>query len=301
MRRQAAPVRGKREREVERLPVGVGDDVERHRSAADRDREASRVVRAIRPVERHAMPVDPRRCQQLLQRHVDRQIEQLLGAPARRDQRRGEAQHAGLALDGRPVEPAELVVLAVGVVVPVLAAQHLVAHGQHRHADGEQGQRQEVLRLAAAQLDDGGIVGRALGAAIPAEVVVAPVAVVLAVRLVVLAVVADQVGEGEPVVAGDEVDRLLRLAIGVRVQVRAADQPLAHGPDAAGIAAHEPTHVIPEAAVPLHPAVAHERADLVQPGGVPRLGDQLRPGQHRVAVDVPQDRRPRQRPAVLVA
>jgi hypothetical protein len=48
--------------------------------------------------------------------------------------------------------------------------------------------------------------GLALGAAIPGEVVVGAVAVVLAVGLVVLAVVGDEIGEREAVVGGDEVD-----------------------------------------------------------------------------------------------
>ena len=49
----------------------------------------------------------------------------------------------------RPVEPAELVVLAVGVVVAALRAADLVAGDEHRHALREQQDRSEVLDLAA--------------------------------------------------------------------------------------------------------------------------------------------------------
>ena len=76
-----------------------------------------------------------------------------------------------------------------------------------------------------AARSDPGSLGRALGAAVPGAVVVGAVAVVLAVGLVVLAVVGDQVGEGEPVVAGHEVDRGDRAAAAVRVQVAGAGQP----------------------------------------------------------------------------
>ena len=61
--------------------------------------------------------------------------------------------------------------------------------------------------LAGAQGDDVRVVGRALGAAVPRPVVVGAVAVVLAVGLVVLVVVGDQVAQGEAVVHGDQVDR----------------------------------------------------------------------------------------------
>ena len=43
-------------------------------------------------------------------------------------------------------------------------------------------------------------------------------------------------------------------------------------------------------AVPLLPAVADEAADLVQPGGIPRLGDELGAGEHGVGLDVPEHR-----------
>ena len=125
-----------------------------------------------------------------------------------------------------PVEPADLVVLAIGVVVAALRAPDLVAHQQHRRPEREQGQGQEVLDLAVAQRLDGGIVGRPFDAAIPAEVVVGAVAVVFAVCFVVLAVVRDQIVEREAVVAGDEVDALLGFALLVRVDVGAAGQPV---------------------------------------------------------------------------
>ena len=54
--------------------------------------------------------------------------------------------------------------------------------------------------------DDLGVVGRALDAVVPRLIVVRAVPVVLAVGLVVLLVVADQIVQGEAVMGGDEVD-----------------------------------------------------------------------------------------------
>ena len=65
---------------------------------------------------------------------------------------------------------------------------------------------QEVPFLFARRAMHPGVVGRPLHAVVPRAVVVVAVAVLLAVRLVVLLVVRDEVGQGEAVVAGDEVD-----------------------------------------------------------------------------------------------
>ena len=136
-----------------------------------------------------------------------------------------EAVDVGVALDQPPVEPDDLVVLAVGVVVSLLRPAGLVAHQQHRRAGGQQVDRKEVLDLAISQRLDLGVVGRPLDAAIPARILVGPVAIVLAVRLVVLAVVRDEVVQREAVVTRDEVDAVLGLAFLVAVDVRAAEQP----------------------------------------------------------------------------
>src|SRR6185312_3676845 len=75
------------------------------------------------------------------------------------------------ALADVPVDPADLVVLAIGVVVAALGAGKLVAGEQHRGALAEQQRRQDVPPLAVAQRLDLGIVGRAHGSAIPAAIV----------------------------------------------------------------------------------------------------------------------------------
>ncbi len=132
---------------------------------------------------------------------------------------------------GPPVEPGDLVVLAVGVVVAALGAAALVAGGDHRHAVGQQSVAIRLAALAAAQREDLRVVGLALDPVVPGPVVVGAVAVVLAVGLVVLGLVADQVAHGEAVVRGDEVDRGVRRPAVVGVQVARAGQPGGDRPD----------------------------------------------------------------------
>src|SRR5258708_34405438 len=70
-----------------------------------------------------------------------------------------------------PVEPGELIVLAVGVVVASLRAADLVAAVDHRPADGEQQGAEEVALLAGAQDVDLLAIGGSFLPAVPGAVV----------------------------------------------------------------------------------------------------------------------------------
>src|SRR5215472_8871688 len=91
-------------------------------------------------------------------------------------------------ISGVPVEPGDLVVLAVGVVVTALGPAYLVAAEYQRHAEREQQRGQHRAGLPGAQRVDLAVVCRPFGTAVPGPVVVGALAVVLAVRLVVLGV-----------------------------------------------------------------------------------------------------------------
>ena len=75
-----------------------------------------------------------------------------------------------------PVDPADLVVLGVDVVVAALGAAQLVAVGDHRHALGQQQRGDEVALLPLPQRVDLAVVGRPLDAVVPRPVVALPVA-----------------------------------------------------------------------------------------------------------------------------
>ena len=176
------------------------------------------------------------------------------------------------------------------LLLPRCVRAELVAAEQHRHALREEERRQEVAHLPVAQRVHGGVVGRPLGAAVPAAVVVGAVAVPLPVRLVVLLVVRDEVGEREAVVGGDEVDRRERPAAVVLVEVARAGEALGELGDRR-VPAPEVADAVAVDAVPLRPE-DREVADLVAARpDVPRLGDQLDLREHRVLVDRVEERR----------
>src|SRR5664279_383750 len=185
----------------------------------------------------------------------------------------------------RPIEPARLVVLTIGVVVAMLRTPHLIPHERHRRSHSSQQQGEEVQDLSLTERLDPRIGRRALLTAIPAAIVINAVAIVLSVHLVVFGGVRDEIVQGESIMAGNEVDALLGLTLLVSVEVRATEQPRGEGRDHALVSLQEGTHIVAESAVPLVPAVTDEPAYLIEPRSVPRLSDELRAGEHRIGLD----------------
>jgi hypothetical protein len=135
--------------------------------------------------------------------------------------------------------------------------------------------REEVSLLATAQLDDAGVVGGTLGPTVPRAVVVGAVAVVLTVGVVVLLVVRDEIGQGETIVSGDEVDARRRPASFELVQIGAAREPVGELGQGRVLAPPEVANAVAVLAVPLGP-LGWEVAHLVTAfTDVPRLGEEL--------------------------
>ncbi len=84
-----------------------------------------------------------------------------------------------------PVYPGDLVVLAVGVVIPFLCAAQLIAGYQHRHALRQEQRSQQIPLLAVTQGNLPADLCRTFLTTVPRAVVRLTVVIVLAVRLVV--------------------------------------------------------------------------------------------------------------------
>jgi len=140
-------------------------------------------------------------------------------ATPKRDQRTCEREQRAAVVVELPIDPADLVVLTIGVVVALLRPADLVAGAQHGNALREEQDREQVSLLPLAERANRRVVARALDAAIPAPVGVATVTIVLAIGLVVFALVADQIVQGEAVVRRHEVDARHRTSILGRVQI----------------------------------------------------------------------------------
>src|SRR5260370_20959788 len=105
-----------------------------------------------------------------------------------------------------PIDPGNLVVLAVGVVVAALRAPEFVAGLQHGHALRKEQRRQYIAQLPLSQLDDGGIVRKALDSAIPAQIVVVTIGVGIEIGFVMSLTVGNQIAKREAVMCRRKID-----------------------------------------------------------------------------------------------
>ena len=100
----------------------------------DGEGDCMRIVAPIGVVERSAVPFKLSLPQQLVK--CERSIfRRYIAAEAERNKHLDKAVDVSVLSHEAPVEPADLIVLTVCIVIPSLAAPHLVAHQQHRGAE----------------------------------------------------------------------------------------------------------------------------------------------------------------------
>src|SRR3982074_1510328 len=189
------------------------------------------------------------------------------------------------AAEAFPVDPAGLVVLAIGIVVAVLTVAYLIAGQNQRQALRQQQAGQLIFPELTAKRCDRRIVGRAFMAAIGAVIFAGTVAIVFAVGQVVFLVVAEQVSQREAVMHGDMIDAGAGPASIVVERVGRAGHAARHFADQAAFAAPVAPHRAAIAVIPLRP-LRWKSADLIAAHSeVPGLGYQLHRGQYRVLPD----------------
>src|SRR5690606_4073112 len=195
--------------------------------------------------------------------------------PAQGDQAAGEGQQLGAVFIQVPVDPAQLVILAVDVVVTLLGAAELIAGEQHGRALGEQQGGHQVAHLPHTQFVDFRIVSGTFATMVIGQVVITAVLVVLSVGFVVLVVVTDHVAQGKTVVGRDEVHRRVGPTATLVVVVARGGQAACQFGNLAFLANPEGAGGIAEAVVPFHPARREATPRTAAAAAVSGFGDQF--------------------------
>src|ERR1022692_3324323 len=99
------------------------------------------------------------------------------------------AQAPTIAVDTFPVEPTDIVVLPIGVIVALLGPGEFVAREDHRRSTGQEEGSEHVSHLTQSKASYLGVVGRSFCSMIPGDIVRMAVAVAFSVRVIVLVVV----------------------------------------------------------------------------------------------------------------
>ena len=102
-------------------------------------------------------------------------------------------QNALILPDQTPIQPGDLVVLTVRIIVPQLGIAELVSHEDHGGGGCQQKKGISISDLFETQFLDLSIIHRTFLAAVPAEVEIVSVPIVLTVRLIVLLTVGHQI------------------------------------------------------------------------------------------------------------
>src|SRR5256884_6494301 len=126
---------------------------------------------------------------------------------AKRDHSPGEAMNLPVLFEKAPVQPADGVILAVRVIVTSLGPTKFVSAQQHRDATRNKECEEKILDQAISQGFDIGGIAWAFNSAIVAVIGIGAVPPVLAVFLIVLLSIGNQIIQCESVMTGDKIDR----------------------------------------------------------------------------------------------
>jgi hypothetical protein len=108
-----------------------------------------RVVVPVRAIEVNAVPLDLGPAEKLIERESGAFGDDI-AALAERRERLGEPVDVGVPFNQPPVEPVDVAVLVIRVVVAALGPAYLVAHQEHRRSRRKELQNEKVLDLAIA-------------------------------------------------------------------------------------------------------------------------------------------------------
>src|SRR6478736_5774259 len=183
-------------------------------------------------------------------------------------ERRHEGGHVlVIAAQRRPIHPSDRIVLTIGVVIAALAVTDLISGKQQRHALRQHQACKQIATQLPSQPKNLGLVRCPLDTTVGAVIVVRAIAVVFAIRQIVLAVIAYEVGERKSIVIG-------KIGGAGHATTKLTDDVAFARP----VAPKGATKMV----VPFRPA-RREFSDLVSSRpDVPRFGDQLDRGQRRI-------------------
>src|SRR5580765_5516271 len=152
-----------------------------------------------------------------------------------------------------PVKPTDLVVLTIRIVVAVLCPTPFIPAAEHRHPLGKKQCREKIAALPIAQFVNLRVIGRTFKAAIPRLIIVIAVPVFIVVQLIVLFVVADQIGQCKSIMDCNEVDARVRPSAVMFIEIGASDKSIRHVTNAAFIALPKTADQVAKFSVPFRP------------------------------------------------
>ncbi len=208
-----------------------------------------------------------------------------------------ERAHEGkqLRIGPRPIEPGQLIVLRIGVVVALLAAAELIAGREHERSARQEQARQQRAQVTRPRGLDGLIRAFAFGAVVPGEIVVGAVAIGLAIRVIVLASMGNEIAQGEAVMGRKEIHAIRWRS--PAENVGRAGEPRRQRSHHAAVAAPEAPCIVTIAVVPFEPMPGELTETVAARPDIPGLGNEDQIPEQRIGSNRREERRLGREPA----
>ena len=192
---------------------------------------------------------------------------------AKGDHSSSEALNVFVFLRQAPVKPAHLVILAVRVIVSALTSAKFIAAQQHRNPSRDKQGQKESLDQAVPQRLDNGIVAWSFHSAIVTVIGIASITAVLAIFVIMLLLVADQIIECESVMRSYKVQAACWPFAGFF-----GTNPSFHRCDwqtvpSSRVADPEPAYIVTKTPIPFRPALRGKTPHLIGAACIPGFRD----------------------------
>ncbi len=135
-----------------------------------------------------------------------------------------------MALKQAPIEPRNFIILTVGIVVATLSPTNLISHNNHGYTLAHEERSHHVLDLSLANLLNRFLSCGTFNSVVVTHIVVVAITIPLAIGLIVLVFVADQVIEGKTIVRRDKIDTTERFSASMLVKIGRSTKRVAIAP-----------------------------------------------------------------------
>ena len=124
-----------------------------------------------------------------------------------------------------PVEPGNVIILTVSIIISALGITEFIAHEEHRSSPAHHKNRSGISYHSSPECIDARIAGLTFGTAIPAPVIIGAVGIVPVIFIIMLLVVNIHIMKRKTVMTIDEIDRCVVAPYLRDIQIRRTAYP----------------------------------------------------------------------------
>ena len=182
-----------------------------------------------------------------------------------------------------PVEPGDLIVLTVRIVVAELSITKFISCKKHRGSPAAHQYSAGILDHLHAKGEDIGVICISFSAAVPAAVVVGAVCIIPSVCLIMFFIVSVKIIQCKAIMAGEEIDRCVGASDFRIVNIRGTGNSAKSCRCVFNLSFQEISHIVPVTSVPLTPSPERRKiSHLIETACIPGFCNQFCISKYRI-------------------